>query len=233
MISANVLELINVSFRYKKRQSFFRHSYFTAVNQVSFNVKKGETLGIIGENGCGKSTLLRVLAGIYRADSGEVKRFCNSVSILSLALGFDARLTGRDNALIGGMLLGARKEKVLQSLDEIIAYSELGHFIDEPIKTYSTGMRARLGFSIALKMKAELLLIDEVMAVGDIKFRKKTEQAMVNKINSDQTVVIVSHSLGYVDKLCNRAIWLHEGEVKQIGASDVVINAYKQYFGSK
>ena len=150
-------------------------------------------------------------------------------ALLSLSLGFDPELSGRDNAIISGMLLGGRKKDVLNKLDEIIAFSELKDFIDKPIKTYSNGMRSRLGFSVALKMRSELLLIDEVLSVGDGKFRHKAETAMVNKIGSNQTVVLVSHSMGQVRKLCDRVLWLDAGKVKTIGAPNSVLSEYNLF----
>lgn len=228
-MNTNVMEIDNVSVHYKSRKTFFRHDCFTALDNVSFVIKKGETLGIVGTNGCGKSTLLKVLANIYGVDSGKITWNCRQVSLLALALGFDADLSGRDNAIISGMLLGGRKHEVMQKLDKIIEFSELGKFIDKPIKTYSNGMRARLGFSVAVKMQSELLLIDEVMGVGDGKFRQKAETAMKNKISSQQTVVLVSHSTEQVRKLCDRVLWLEAGKVKMIGAPDLVLDDYNRF----
>ncbi len=227
--TTDLMELTNVKVRYKSRKSFFRHDYFTALDDVSFTIKKGETLGIIGVNGCGKSTLLRVLANIYGVEQGEVKWNCQHVSLLSLSLGFDAELSGRDNAIISGMLLGGRKKDVLGRLDEIIEFSELHEFIDQPIKTYSSGMRARLGFSVALKMNTELLLIDEVMGVGDGYFQQKAELAMVAKINSAQTVVLVSHSMHQIEKLCSRVLWLDKGKVKMLGNTNETLHQYNLF----
>ncbi len=225
----NVMELHNVGVQYRTRRSFFRHDYFAALEDVSFTIKRGETLGVLGSNGCGKSTLLRVLANIYEVDSGTVSWHCKQVALLSLALGFDPELSGRDNAIISGMFLGARKREVLAMLDEIIEFSELEDFIDNPIKTYSSGMRARLGFSVALKMRSELLLIDEVLGVGDGKFKLKANKAMLDKINSKQTVVLVSHSMNQILKLCERALWLDQGKIKMIGETEEVVSAYKQF----
>lgn len=228
-MSSHVMELRNVSVHYKTRRSFFRHEYFTALDDVSFTIEKGETLGIVGPNGCGKSTLLRVLADIYGVDAGEIDWHCQQVSLLSLSLGFDVELSGRDNAIISGMLLGSRKRDVLARLDEIIEFAELQKFIDKPIKTYSSGMRARLGFSVAVKMHSELLLIDEVLGVGDGKFKRKATRAMENKINSDQTVVLVSHSVAQVRQLCNRVLWLDQGRVHMIGSTDEVLDQYQAF----
>jgi lipopolysaccharide transport system ATP-binding protein len=223
------MELRNVCVRYKSRRSFFRHDYFSALDDVSFTIKKGETLGIIGSNGCGKSTMLRVLANVYGVDSGEIYWHCSQASLLSLSLGFDSDLSGKDNAIISGMLLGGRKNDVLRMLDEIFEFAELGDYIDKPVKTYSNGMRARLGFSVALKMSSALLLIDEVLGVGDGVFRKKAESAMANKINSDQTVVLVSHSMSQIQKLCNRVLWMDKGKVKMIGHPSDVLSEYQLF----
>jgi len=228
-MTSDVMELDGVSVRYKSRKSFFRHDYFSALEDVSFTIKKGETLGIIGTNGCGKSTLLKVLANIYGVDGGKVTWHCRQVSLLALALGFDAELSGRDNAVISGMFLGGRKKEVLEKLDEIIEFSELEEFIDKPIKTYSNGMRARLGFSVAVNMHSELLLIDEVMGVGDGKFRRKAENAMINKISSNQTVVLVSHAMEQVKKLCDRVLWLDAGKVKMLGDTELILHEYNQF----
>lgn len=232
-MTEKVMELNNVSVRYKTRKSFFRHDYFTALDSISFDIEKGETLGIIGNNGCGKSTLLRVLANIFGIDGGHISWHCKQVSLLALALGFDAELSGRDNTVISGMLLGGRKQQIIKMLDEIIEFSDLDQFIDKPIKTYSSGMRARLGFSVAIHMKAELLLIDEVMGVGDGKFRQKAENAMLNKINSEQTVVLVSHSLTQIEKICDRVLWLEAGRVKKIGSPHQVLAEYQSFIAKR
>jgi lipopolysaccharide transport system ATP-binding protein len=223
------MELRDVSVQYKSRRTFFRHDFFRALDNISFTIKTGETLGVIGTNGCGKSTLLKVLANIYGIDSGEVTWFCRHVSLLSLSLGFDPNLSGRDNAIISGMMLGGRKQEVLDKMEEIIEFSELGKFIDKPIKTYSNGMRARLGFAVAIKMNSDLLLIDEVMGVGDGKFRTKAETAMANKINSEQTVVLVSHSLQQIRKLCDRVLWLHAGKIRKIGDAEQILSDYSMF----
>lgn len=228
-MNTNVVDLKNVSVHYKSRRSLFRHDYYTALDDVSFSIKKGETLGVIGPNGCGKSTLLRVLANIYSIDCGDINWYCRQVSLLSLALGFDTQLSGRDNAIISGMLLGGRKRDVVAKLNEIIEFSELEEFIDKPIKTYSTGMRARLGFSVAISMQTELLLIDEVMSVGDGKFKLKAEAAMINKISSEQTVVLVSHSLAQIKKLCERVLWLDSGKMVMIGETEGVLEKYNDF----
>ena len=228
-----VITLDNASVRYRKRQSLFRHNYFEALKGISFEVNKGETLGVIGRNGCGKSTLLKLLAGIYQPDQGTVERGDSKASLLTLSAGFDPNLSGIDNAIISAMLLGHKKKEIVEKLDEIVEYSELGDFIHEPVKTYSSGMKARLGFSVAVQMEADVLLIDEVLGVGDVKFKKKAEQTMMSKINSDQTVVLVSHSAGQIKKICQRAVWLEKGQVVMVGDCSEVADAYQEFMQDK
>lgn len=222
-----VLSLANVTLDYQTRAAFFRHNQRRALDDVSFEVLRGETLGVVGGNGSGKSTLLRVLAGIYRPNRGEIRRGCEHIMLLSLSLGFDPELSGRDNALLSGVLLGGRRRSVTNKLDEILAFAELEARADDPIKTYSSGMRARLGFSVALTMQADLLLIDEVLGVGDLEFQQKAKAAMLERINSEQTVVLVSHSLGMVEQLCPRVLWLDQGRVAMQGERASVLNAYR------
>lgn len=221
-----VLTVESLSFSYRQRSGLFRHHYFTALKDLSFDVRRGETLGVVGPNGCGKSTLLRLLAGIYQPDSGRVERHCRKVSLLSLALAFDQELSGRDNAIIGSMFLGATRREAEGLLPQIRDYSDLGSFFDEPLKTYSTGMRGRLGFSVAINMKSDLMLLDEVFSVGDAAFRKRAEAAMIEKIGSDQTVVLVSHSLAQVKRLSDRVMWLEHGRLKMMGEPGEVVDAY-------
>lgn len=228
-MTLSIMELQGVVVRYTTRKSFFRHEGFTALNNLSFEILQGETLGVIGVNGCGKSTLLRVLANIYGIDSGLIKWHCHQVSILTLSLGFDPELSGWDNAVLSGMLLGARKTEVLDQMGKIIEFSELEQFIYKPIKTYSTGMRARLGFSVAINMRSELMLLDEVMSVGDGKFRKKAEVAMMNRIQSNQTVVLVSHALKQVNKLCDRVLWLDQGSIRMLDSTNKVLPEYRAF----
>ncbi|MGR9098977.1 MAG: ABC transporter ATP-binding protein [Gammaproteobacteria bacterium] len=225
-----LLSLENVSVDYRLRHALFRHSYFTALKNVSFELFRGETLGIIGRNGSGKSTLLRVLSGIYKPAEGRVVNYGASVSLLSLQLGFDPELSGRNNAIFSGMLLGHRKKEIKAILDEIIAFSELGDFIDQPIKTYSDGMRLRLGFSVAVTVRPDVMLIDEVLGVGDAGFRQKAEGALQEKMLGEQTVVFVSHSLEQVRKLCDRVAWLDNGQIKMIGEAKAVIAEYENAF---
>jgi len=222
----SLIEIKDITLTYRTRLSFFRTEKFQALSNVSFDVIKGETLGIIGDNGCGKSTLLKVIAGIFKPDSGFIIKNCQSIALLTLGIGFDQELSGRDNAIISAMLLGTTKRKAISTLNDIIDFSGLDDFIDQPVKTYSSGMKARLGFSVAIKLEVDLLLVDEVLSVGDNRFRQKAEKAMLNKINSEQTVVFVSHSEAQVKKLCKRAIWLEKGIIKMIGETSDVYNQY-------
>ncbi len=227
--SSVLLHAKEVSLSYRKRKSFFRHDIYKVLEPITFSIYKGETLGIIGRNGCGKSSLLKLLAGIYSPNSGKVYDDNISVSLLSLSLGFDGELTGWDNALLSGMLLGFSKRHVLSVLNDVVDFSELRSFIQEPIKTYSSGMRMRLGFSLALYLKPDVLLIDEVLGVGDAHFRKKAELAMKEKINSDATVVLVSHSAKQVTSLCDRVIWLENGAIKLAGEPEYVVSEYELF----
>lgn len=205
-----VISVNNVSVTYRQRSGLFKPAKsFEALSNVSFDLYCGETLGIVGRNGIGKTTLLKVLAGIIRPDKGKIINHRNaSVSLLALQAGFDSELSGYDNAVLGGMLLGYSRKDVEAKLDEIAAFSELGAFMDQPIKTYSSGMRSRLGFSVALYASPDVLLLDEVLSVGDREFKKKAEAAITEKIRSDQTVVLVSHSESQVERLCDRTVRL-------------------------
>ena len=187
----------------------------------------GETLGIIGRNGCGKSTLLKLIAGILKPDSGSVNHYVEHVSLQTLSAGFDKELSGRDNAILSAMLLGNSHKMAVESLAEIVEFSELGSAFDDPVKTYSSGMRSRLGFSVAMLMHADVLLVDEVLGVGDKGFRRTAEKAILDKINSRQTVVFVSHSSAQIKRLCQKVIWLDKGRVITQGLPDEVLDEYE------
>lgn len=221
-----IIELKNVGVTYKERKSFFKSESYQALNDVSFDVYKGETLGIIGRNGAGKSTLLRLLAGIIKPDKGEVIHHCKSVSLMALAAGFDPNLSGRQNAMISGMLIGHTKSEMLKKLHDIKEFSELGDFFEKPVKTFSSGMRARLGFSTAMHTQPDVLLIDEVLAVGDANFKEKAETAITQKINSDITVIIVSHSEQQIKRLAERVIWVEGGYVHKADKPTIIFPEY-------
>ena len=203
---------------------------YEAVRGVSFAVPKGEILGIVGKNGSGKSTMLRAIAGIFSPDSGTIDLKGNSVSLLSIGVGFQPKLTGRENIVLSGMLLGFSEEQVRAKMDEIIEFANLGDFIDMPVKTYSSGMHSKLAFSITAILEADIMLIDEVLSVGDAKFKKKSYNKMKELIsNEDRTVLIVSHSSETLQELCTSVLWLHEGEMKMIGKPEEVLPAYNEF----
>ena len=204
-----ILSVEGLSVKYKLRGGIFKApEYYTVFENLTFNVYKGETLGIKGRNGAGKSTLLRVLAGVLQPNEGRVVNNGVSVSLLALSAGFDPELTGRDNAILNGMLLGYSKQQAIKQLDSIKLFSGLEVFFEKPIKLYSSGMRSRLAFSVAMYLSPDILVLDEVLSVGDKAFKKKAEAAMVEKINSDQTVILVSHSDSQMKRLCSRIIEL-------------------------
>ena len=218
----------NVGVCFNTRKLFFRQDHIEALKDVSFNIERGDSLGVIGRNGAGKTTLLRLLGGIILPDKGKVINNKATTGILALQVGFDPELSGRINAILSGMLLGFRKYEVEANLKKIIEFSELGPFIDKPIKSYSAGMKARLGFSVALEMCPDVLLIDEVLGVGDIQFRKKSIAVMREKLKSDQTIVLVSHDANTVKQLCNRAVWIEEGVSRLEGDAEEVVCAYER-----
>lgn len=203
---------------------------YEALKGISFEVKKGEIMGIVGKNGSGKSTLLRAIAGIFSADSGSIELETDSVSLLSIGVGFQKKLSGRENIILSGMLLGFSEQEVRDKMDEIIKFANLGKFIDMPVKTYSSGMYSKLAFSITAVLETDIMLIDEVLSVGDAKFKKKSYKKMQELImDENRTVVIVSHSTETLEKLCTSLLWLHEGEIKMQGDTKTVLDAYNEF----
>lgn len=232
-MSDAIIELKNVALKYRTKRKLFRNEYHKVFSDLSMSIYRGETLGIIGRNGVGKSTLLKLIAGIYMPETGEVIRQKNKISLLSLSLGFDQELSGYDNAILSSVILGATKSEAQGKMDSIIEFSELGKFIYQPVKSYSSGMKARLGFSVAIEMETDVLLIDEVLGVGDRVFREKAETALLERIASDLTVVFVSHSENQIKRVCNRVIWIEKGQVLCDGNAEDVINQYREYSSSK
>lgn len=223
-----IISLQDVAVRYKRSGNVFRRrSYFEALKSINLDIYSGETLGILGCNGAGKSTLLRVISGIIRPDNGKIVNQGVSVSLLALQAGFDPNLNGRDNAILGGILQGYTRREVERRLDEIQDYSELGDFFFEPVRTYSTGMRARLGFSISTFISPDVLLLDEVLGVGDQHFRQKAERTMIRKLQSEQTVVLVSHAHHQIARLCDRAVLIDDGTSYICGDTKNVIEIYE------
>lgn len=203
---------------------------FSAIRGISFEVPQGGILGIIGKNGSGKSTLLRAIAGIFSPDKGAIDLHGHSVSLLSIGVGFNKQMTGRENIFLSGLLLGFTEKEIQSKADEIIRFAELGDFIDRPVKTYSSGMHSKLAFSITAILETDIILVDEVLSVGDAKFKKKSFEKMKDLImDQNRTVVIVSHSTDTLKQLCDQVMWLHEGEIKMIGNPDQVLSAYVQF----
>lgn len=203
---------------------------FEAVKHVSFKLKKGEILGLIGKNGSGKSTTLKAIAGIFSPNSGTIDLHGNSISLLSIGVGFQKELSGRENILLSGMLLGFSEDEIKARMDEIIEFSELGKFIDAPVRTYSSGMHSKLAFSITAILETDIMLIDEVLSVGDAKFKKKSFKKMKQLINDkNRTVIIVSHSNDTISSLCTKVLWLNDGEVVKYGDTDEVLKEYKEF----
>lgn len=203
---------------------------FEAVRGVSFEVKQGEILGITGKNGSGKSTMLRALANIFSADEGSIDLHGHTISLLAIGVGFKNDLTGRENIMLSGLLLGFTEEQVKEKMPEIIDFAAIGDFIDMPVRTYSSGMYSKLAFSITAILETEIMLIDEVLSVGDEKFKKKSYQKMKQLISSrNRTVVIVSHNLSTLEELCDRVMWMHEGKIKEIGDPKTVLDNYREF----
>lgn len=224
-----ILSLKNVGLSYTRRTGLLRHEKFWALQDVSFDLCHGETLGIIGKNGVGKSTVLRLIAGIMSPDRGEVIRYESlRASLLALQVGMIPHLTGKQNAILGGLLLGLSRPDIEALLPRIIEFSELGEFIAQPVRSYSMGMKARLGFSVAIYADPDILLIDEVLGVGDVDFRKKSADAIREISKSNKTVVIVSHNTELVRSLCDRVVWIEHGHTQGVGLTNTMLEQYGQ-----
>lgn len=241
MKPGNAIEVKDLKITYKcvkslsLRKSFFqlkksKLEVVEALKGISFDVKKGEILGIVGKNGSGKSTLLKAIAGIFSPDEGSIALETDSVSLLSIGVGFQKQLSGRENIILSGMLLGFSEQQVRDKMDEIIEFAGLGKFIDMPVKTYSSGMHSKLAFSITAVLETDIMLIDEVLSVGDAKFKKKSYKKMKELImDENRTVVIVSHSTETLEKLCTSLLWLHEGEIRMQGPTEQVLEKYNEF----
>lgn len=203
---------------------------FKAIRGVSFEVPKGQILGICGKNGSGKSTMLRAISGIFSADSGSINLHGNSISLLSIGVGFQKQLTGYENIFLSGMLLGYSKEQIEEKVNDIIEFSELGDFVYKPVRSYSSGMYSKLAFSITAILETDIMLIDEVLSVGDIHFKEKSYNKMRELISNDErTVVIVSHNSKTIKELCDKVIWLHDGLIKDEGDPEIIMDKYETF----
>ena len=199
---------------------------FWALKDVSFEVEKGEVIGFIGSNGAGKSTMLKVIAGVMKPTTGKVTVNGNICPMIELGAGFDMELTARENIYLNGAVLGYSKDFIEQKFDEIVEFSELKEFLDVPVRNFSSGMTARLAFSIATVVDPEILIVDEILSVGDIAFQKKSEAKMKSMIGGGTTVLFVSHSLAQIEKICNRVVWLDHGKVVKIGDAKEICQEY-------
>lgn len=237
----NMIEIKNVSVVFKRTtekmtslKEYFinslrkkiRKEQFVALENINITIEEGEVVGLLGLNGAGKSTLLKVISGIIKPTTGEVKLNGKMAPLIELGAGFDPELTGRENIFLNGSLLGFSKKELKERIEEIIEFSELNEFIDVPLKNYSSGMYARLGFSIATIYDPEILIIDEVLSVGDFHFQEKSLNKIMEMIGKGTTVLFVSHDIEQVKKLCKKVIWLEKGRVKVIGESKKICEEY-------
>ena len=205
-----------------------KKTIFKATDDVSFKIYKGEKIGIIGFNGAGKSTLLKIISGVYTPDEGEVIINGNIAPLLSLGAGFDKNYSGRENIFLNGAILGYDEEFLKSKYDEILEFSELGEFINLPVKNYSSGMLSKLGFSIATIVDPDILILDEVLGVGDINFKKKSKEKIKSLMESNTTVLLVSHSIKEIRNICDKAIWIDKGKVVDIGEVNSVCDKYEE-----
>ncbi len=201
-----------------------------AVNGISFEIEEGKILGIIGKNGSGKSTMLRAIAGIFSPDKGAINLYNNSVSLLSIGVGFNKKLTGYENIYLSGMLLGFSEDEIKKKEKEIIDFADIGDFIFKPVKTYSSGMYSKLAFAITAILETDIMLIDEVLSVGDAQFKKKSYEKMKELISNDKrTVIIVSHNTSTLMELCDEVLWMHNGKQKMLGKPKEVLAKYEEF----
>lgn len=208
-----------------KRQLMFED--FVALDNISFDIKKGDVFGIVGLNGCGKSTTLKVISGILKPTKGTVETQGIIAPLIELGAGFDMELTARENIYLNGSVLGFSKKFMDEKFDDIVEFSEMREFLDVPMKNYSSGMVARIGFAIATVTTPDILIVDEILAVGDFMFQQKCEQRINSMLKDDTTVIIVSHSIEQIERLCKHCVWLEKGKIKMIGEAQEVCAAYK------
>ena len=244
----NMIEVKNVTMKFRMSdepinslKEIFTHTLsgklkfneFLALDDVSFNLEKGKTLGLIGKNGAGKSTTLKLISGILKPTSGTIATYGNVVPMLELGAGFDLELTGKENIYLNGAILGYSKEYLESKYNEIVEFAEIQDFIDMPIRNYSSGMMARLAFSIASVVQPEILIVDEILAVGDVAFQEKSFNRMKELMSGGATVLFVSHDLEKIEEMCDKVIWLDHGKVVMFGDTDEVCSAYRKATGIK
>lgn len=211
----------------KLAQGKLLYNDFIALDHVSFDIKRGDILGIIGFNGAGKSTLLKILAGVLTPTTGKLTVKGTVAPLIEVGAGFDPELTARENIFLNGAILGYSRNFIQSKFDEIIEFAELKEFINVPVKNFSSGMYARLGFSIATIVKPDILIVDEVLSVGDFRFQEKCEKRIQNMIQDGVTIILVSHEIRMIEKLCNKVLWLERGTIRQIGETKKICDEYK------
>ena len=205
-----------------------RFQEFFALRHINLDVKRGESWGFVGRNGSGKSTLLKLVTGILHPYEGEIAVSCTVAPLLELGAGFDMELTGRENVMMNGLILGMTEQQVMDKFEDIVSFSELEQFLDVPVKNYSSGMRARLGFAVATAARADILIADEVLSTGDRKFQQKCENRMQDLLDGGTTLLFVSHSAEAVQRMCGKAMWLDQGEIQMVGDTKSVLAAYEK-----
>ena len=225
-IKQGFVDMFNKEKRHKKKEEFW------ALRDVNFQVKKGEVIGFIGSNGAGKSTLLKIVAGVMKPTKGRVDSYGNICPMIELGAGFDPQLTARENIYLNGAIMGYSKELIDSKFNEIVEFSEFKDFLDVPVQNFSSGMVARLAFSIATIVEPEILIVDEILSVGDIAFQAKSERKMLSMINGGTTVLFVSHSIEQIKKMCDRVVWLDHGKMIKMGGKEIC-DEYKKYMESK
>ena len=216
-------------FLIKKVKGQLKSEEFWALRDISFEVQDGDVLGLVGTNGAGKSTLLKIIAGVMKPTIGSVARVGTLAPMIELGAGFDMELTARENVFLNGAILGYSKQFLTERYDEIVEFSELAQFMDVPVRNFSSGMVARLAFSIATIVSPQILLVDEILSVGDPPFQFKSEQKMLSMIHGGATVVFVSHSMDQIAKICNRVLWIDHGRMQMIGDVNEVLDRYREY----
>ena len=225
-IKQGFVDMFNKEKRHKKKEEFW------ALRDVNFQVKKGEVIGFIGSNGAGKSTLLKIVAGVMKPTKGRVDSYGNICPMIELGAGFDPQLTARENIYLNGAVMGYTKELIDSKFNEIVEFSELKDSLDVPVQNFSSGMVARLAFSIATIVEPEILIVDEILSVGDIAFQAKSERKMLSMINGGTTVLFVSHSIEQIKKMCDKVVWLDHGKMIKMGGKEIC-DEYKKYMESK
>lgn len=231
-IKQGVVELFSPKKRQERKENIERNNFW-ALQNINFEIKRGEVVGLVGTNGAGKSTLLKIVSGVYKPTCGSVQAYGNICPMIELGAGFDPELSAAENVFLNGAIMGYDKKFLESKFDDIVNFSELHNFMDVPTRNFSSGMMARLAFSVATIMDPEILIVDEILSVGDAKFRVKSEEKMLSMITGGTTVLYVSHSIASIRRLCNRVVWLDHGKIVQIGETKEVCDAYMASLGLK